>query len=162
MNSENPKRRYLRFSLAFLAIIFLVAGGIAAYGAYKKTEGEKNIQRIVDGLKREEEKLYQQQLADTYGGTTPQETLRMYIDAVEKGDYELASKYFVIERREKWKEELMGIAQVKKISNFLTPLYKALKSRGEYSEKGDTYSIHDPVLISFFRYPSGIWKINEI
>ena len=33
-------------------------------------------------------------VADTYGGKTPQETLDMFISAVEKGDYELASKYF--------------------------------------------------------------------
>ena len=44
--------------------------------------------------------------ADTYGGKTPQETLDMFISAVEKGDYELASKYFVVERQNKELEDL--------------------------------------------------------
>ncbi len=34
--------------------------------------------------------------ADTYGGKTPEETLGMFIDALKKGDVELASKYFVL------------------------------------------------------------------
>ena len=35
--------------------------------------------------------------ADTWGGKTPQETLDLFIDALRKGDVELASKYFLIE-----------------------------------------------------------------
>jgi hypothetical protein len=38
--------------------------------------------------------------ADTYGGATPEETLKLFIDALEKKDYELASKYFVVEEQE--------------------------------------------------------------
>lgn len=37
--------------------------------------------------------------ADTYGGATPEETLKLFIDALEKKDYELASKYFVVEEQ---------------------------------------------------------------
>ena len=44
--------------------------------------------------------------ADTYGGATPEETLKLFIDALEKKDYELASKYFVAEEQGKQKNVL--------------------------------------------------------
>ncbi|MEK7128882.1 MAG: hypothetical protein AAB858_00880, partial [Patescibacteria group bacterium] len=86
----------------------------------------------------------------------------MYIDAVEKGDYELASKYFVLDKQEEWKSELLEIEQVDKINIFLNPLKNAIKSKGEYSENKKTFSFHDPILISMKIYPNGIWKIIEI
>lgn len=43
---------------------------------------------------------------DTYGGDTPEETLQLFIDALKKGDVELASRYFVITEQEKAKVDL--------------------------------------------------------
>jgi hypothetical protein len=37
--------------------------------------------------------------ADTYGGATPEETLRLFVEALEKKDYVLASRYFVVEEQ---------------------------------------------------------------
>jgi hypothetical protein len=38
---------------------------------------------------------------DSYGGSTPEETLRLFIEALEAKDYDLASKYFVVENQPK-------------------------------------------------------------
>ncbi|MEK7083363.1 MAG: hypothetical protein AAB972_04260, partial [Patescibacteria group bacterium] len=46
---------------------------------------------------------------DTYGGTTPEETLRLFIDALKKEDIDLAAKYFVIDRQEELKNNLQII-----------------------------------------------------
>ena len=46
---------------------------------------------------------------DTYGGSTPEETLQLFIDALKKGNVELASKYFVVEKQEKLAEDLTRI-----------------------------------------------------
>lgn len=43
--------------------------------------------------------LEAQYRADNYGGTTPEETLRLFIEALERKDYVLASKYFVVENQ---------------------------------------------------------------
>ena len=43
---------------------------------------------------------------DTHGGDTPEETWNMFIDALEKGDVELASKYFVVEKQEEMANEI--------------------------------------------------------
>lgn len=46
----------------------------------------------------------QLQLNDKVGGDTPEETVDLFIAALKKGDYDLASKYFVIDEQEKWKK----------------------------------------------------------
>ena len=43
---------------------------------------------------------------DPYGGATPEETLALYIEALEKGDFDLAVKYYVPEMQEKVAAEL--------------------------------------------------------
>jgi len=52
--------------------------------------------------------LEAQYRADTYGGATPEETLRLFIEALEKRDYELAAKYSVPEKQE---EDLKKMSQ---------------------------------------------------
>lgn len=37
---------------------------------------------------------------DQYGGATPEETLRLFVEALESKDYELATKYYHIEKQE--------------------------------------------------------------
>ena len=100
--------------------------------------------------------------ADTYGGKTPQETLDMFISAVEKGDYELASKYFVVERQDKWKDDLVSIAKDNKLNIFLNPLKEARNNIGEYSENKKIYLINNPISVDLIIYPSNLWKIDEI
>jgi len=48
--------------------------------------------------------LEAQYRADTYGGSTPEETLGLFIKALEAKDYELAAKYFVVENQNESKE----------------------------------------------------------
>ena len=46
---------------------------------------------------------------DSYGSSTPEGTLALFVDALKQGDAELASKYFVVEKRE------LGFSQIKTI-----------------------------------------------
>lgn len=43
---------------------------------------------------------------DTYGGKTPEETLQLFVDALKKGDTELASKYFVLDKQKEMANDL--------------------------------------------------------
>ena len=49
---------------------------------------------------------------DNYGGETPEETLELYIKALENKDFELASKYFVLEDQGREFEELVSLEDV--------------------------------------------------
>lgn len=155
-------------------MIFLAFGIIVALRVYEaeklaKEQAKKQVEsavRIVEEIKKREEELYQKQLADTYGGKTPQETLRLYIDAVEKGDYELASKYFVIEKQEKELKSFEGVSAVK-VQNYLLLLKKSINETGSYYPRdymgdGKEFIIDKPIYVRMQIYPSGIWKIIEI
>ncbi|MDP3710849.1 MAG: hypothetical protein Q8R29_03995, partial [bacterium] len=55
---------------------------------------------------KEAQRLIKEYNEDPYGGNTPEETLQLFIDALKKGDTDLASKYFVMEKWSKKTEEL--------------------------------------------------------
>jgi hypothetical protein len=57
-------------------------------------------------MQAEEKALEAQYRADTYGGATPEETLRLFVEALEKKDFELASKYVVPENRAQFTMDL--------------------------------------------------------
>ncbi|MFA5001266.1 MAG: hypothetical protein WC531_03560 [Candidatus Paceibacterota bacterium] len=46
---------------------------------------------------------------DNYGSTTPEGTLALFVEALKQGDANLASKYFVVEKRDS------GLAQIEMI-----------------------------------------------
>lgn len=160
--TEKPKWSKLwKFATWFVVVIIVAVAGLWAIGDYEEKRGIKAFEEWAESTKRSFEEFEARKAADTYGGATPQETLRMYIEAVEKGDYELASKYFVLDRQEQTKTGFEG-ASKENIQKYLDTLRQALSSEGSYSSKKDTYGIHVPVLIEFKLYPSDIWKIVEI
>src|SRR3989337_2696826 len=89
-----------RFFIAFLAMIGTAFFLFFAWKIYLWKSG-KEPDLIAEAVRQAEQKDYAIAMADTYGGKTPQETLQMYIDAVEKGDYELAGKNFFGEKQGK-------------------------------------------------------------
>ncbi len=169
-NPENRVEQKLRkpkwFKItvgAFLALFLLISGSVA-WRAISLKRGISQIDKLAESLKQAQEKSLAEQLADTYGGKTPQETLQMYISAVEKGDYELASKYFTLENREKELKSFHDAQNVsgEKISKYLSILNDSLKIGGKYSEDQKYFSFNGTVLIRMILYPNGMWKIIEI
>ena len=89
-----------------LAIGAVVAVGLGAlfFIQYLRDadDPEKQAREYMEAL----EKAYRE---DQYGGNTPEETLQLFIDALKKGDTDLAAKYFVVDEQEKWREKLLDI-----------------------------------------------------
>ena len=164
-NQEGVRKargKYAKILVGTAAVIALVLVAFAGLGMFKQWQMRKGVENFAETLKRLEQEDYRRAMADTYGGKTPQETLQMYIAAVEKGDYELASKYFIGEKQEKWRKELIEIKNVDKTDAFLNPIKVALHKEGEYSMDKKSFSIHEPIAIDFRLYPNGIWKLMEI
>ncbi len=92
------------FWVGLLALIF----GAWYLNGYFKWVGEQAGKNSENILAYTYWKVTQQQQAeledaykkDTYGGATPEETLKLFVQALEKKDYELASKYFVVEKQQ--------------------------------------------------------------
>ena len=159
-----PQGKVVKVLLVAAAAILLIFIFVlwSSYGAYRRQQqGEKRVNELAQELENLEKQALGKKAADKIGGKTPQETLDLFISAVEKGDYELASRYFVIERQA---AELKSLQNSKKenINNATAMLRQANFSEGGYSLNKDTFSVHDPLLVSFILYPSGNWKIEEI
>lgn len=89
------------FILAVLAAF--VIWGMLKSGPWLR---EWQNRRAASAFKKQMEELYRN---DKYGGKTPEETFDMFIAALEKGDVELASKYFVLDKQEGWRQSLIAI-----------------------------------------------------
>ena len=162
-NIEKPKKTYWKFVAGFLGIIVVIGGGFFVWNGYLSSEAksrrqmEKQYEVYMEWEKRYLDALKQ----DTYGGKTPEETLKMFIDALKKEDIELASKYFIGDNQE---EELRSFdgATDENINKVINLLKLSIKNNGGYSWDEKFFSIDKPLYVSFKIYPNGIWKIIEI
>src|SRR3989344_4434656 len=114
-----------------LAIGAVVAVGLGAlfFIQYLRDadDPEKQAREYMEAL----EKAYRE---DQYGGNTPEETLQLFIDALKKGDTDLAAKYFIIDEQEKIREDLLGA----KNSNNLENVIKRIESLKLNKRDGDS------------------------
>ena len=177
-SEEKKPKRFLKLLIVFL---ILVAAGVVIWfvgetyinpEAKQEREAERNYEKYIAWEKTYEDAMRQ----DTYGGKTPEETLRMFIDALKKGDIDLASKYFMLDTNEKspnyltrrevekilWEKQKEGeIERIKTlvegaISNPETPMYE-----GDFGfsikENGEVISSINMRLNKF----SNVWKIES-
>lgn len=153
-------KTWLRVTLALFAG-FLAFFAVAYFKDWQYRRGLDESRQMYDEW---QEEFYQQALADNVGGKTPQDTLRMYIEAVEKGDYELASKYFILEKQ----AEELKIFQDKKykqedLDNYIKILKQVLaEETGAYSWDNKMFGYDGRILVDLALYPSGVWKLIEI
>ena len=145
-------------------ILIVVSALLIAYGAdaYRKLKVSSELEKQNQAA-AEAEKKYNE---DTYGGKTPEETLALFIDALKKGDTDLASKYFILDEQAKWKANLQKV----KDGNELSAMAKDLGRPKEKKALGDTrfvfYIYNDAnqlaLAIDIARGPNGIWKILDL
>lgn len=113
------------FKFSGVGALIVVLGLSILYGVQylrQKYNPEYQAEQLVKGL----EKQYAE---DTYGGDTPEETLRLFIDALKKGDTDLAAKYFVLDKQGEWKKELAKIKEGGLLDVLLKDIERATKYR---------------------------------
>lgn len=99
----HEKKKKSKIIIAFLVIAGLAAGYVLGVIGYIKVIGPYVAEIKYKAFLEEYLKPYKE---DFVGGETPEQTIDLFIEALKKGDYELASKYFVVERQEEWKKNL--------------------------------------------------------
>ena len=143
-------------ALAGIAVfLFAVGYGLSWYGEY-------SFNKDLQAIKKEAERPY---LEDTYGGKTPKETLELFIAAIEKEDFDLASKYFIINKQEGWRDRLVK-GEKQKLYNWID-LLKTAQDRGSLWDGNFQMEVKNAaesanLIIDFIKYPQGIWKIQEM
>jgi len=142
----------------------LIAGfGIGAIFAIDytrhRTSGEYRALKEVEKLKKE-------YAEDPYGGDTPEETLRLFIDALKKGDTDLATRFFVIDKQDEWKEDLAKI----KDKGLLDEMVKDLGTAKRGKDISGTNTIFSAVnkeneviaMINIVKAQNNKWKIQDL
>ena len=136
---------------------------------------EQNLQKYTSGMEAFEAAMK----ADTYGGKTPEETLAMFVDALKKGDIDLASKYFMLDTntqspdyltRRKWESGLNDLENNNGISNIVLAIESKATSTSrnlgtptlfEFVVYNDKEVINNSIDLRLNKY-SGVWKIESM
>ncbi len=149
------------FSIILIILIFF-AGEITGYWLktiYDAVKAAYYWDQYLYGL----EKPYRE---DIYGGDTPEETLQMFLDALRKGDIELAAKYIDVDHREKEYEYLKDLKNSNKFNEIVAE-YSKLKKDEVLSEDLVTFATYRNgelfLLVSLERNTfTNKWKISEL
>jgi len=162
-DDDGMLRNVLKFGVGGLVLAAVAVGVLflADYIRYRSSPEYRAEQYLKDLERRYRE--------DPYGGSTPEETLQLFIDALKKGDIELASKYFVVEEQDK---RLAYLREVKEggnadvlIDELSFPYIKRVFGTNDDSHYIlDIYNSKDDTHIQFdvAKSPSGVWKIVDL
>jgi len=121
----------------------------------------------VKKILRESEDIYRN---DWIGGKTPQETLNMFISALEANDVALATSYFMPDdagSREKWRKVLQGAYDRGSFSSAIDDFKKATPAKERIignrfygfatrNENGDV------ILDISLQFNGNVWKIDNL
>jgi len=192
MNGDGGKNFFNRGSFKIglthwlgTAIVAIVAGFVI-FGLLRGQEFLASFlaDRETNKAIKELERPYRE---DKYGGKTPEETFDLFLGALRKGDIELASKYFVIDKQEGWRNTLQELKNDKEMGDFISSLenYKKIwvvskKTNTEIvytyelEEGAQTTTLPNGQKVSFpagkYKYDivleknpfSGVWKLVRI
>jgi hypothetical protein len=176
LNNQPKKRRVawiIIASIVILVALFLSLGGYDAIKQYYSNLQERNgMSQLIKGYEDAMDTISKTLTEDTYGGGTPQETLDMFIDALEKGDIELAGKYFSLDvnlSRQKWEDALADSYENDEISKIVdllkklkpSPEQSILKTEYEFIVLGDS-GLADYILHMSLNEHSKVWKIESM
>lgn len=154
-------KHFWKFLVGLLAM--MLVGLSLAYGTswYEKQQLKATTLKQQQGYAAYEARY----LNDTYGSTTPEGTLQLFIDALKKNDIDLAVKYIFIDEREKVKTDLEQVQVGSGFSNLvsrfsLLRLSKKDEDRAFFLMTGTNNELQSQVLVK--KNSIGIWKIVDL
>ena len=152
---------------------FLQAGAIAIVGAaifwgvgYYRMRSSPEYKQL-----RELKEMKERYMAYTYGGDTPEETLQLFIDALKKGDIDLASKYFVLDKQEEWRGRMDQIRTKDKLSSMVNDLSRPASKypliKGDENSNTFIFEIRNDkndliAQMSVAKSPNNKWKRTDL
>ena len=144
-----------------LGILFVALASAIIYGiGYWKYQNSPEY-RAEQNLKKLEKKYAE----DPYGGETPEETLRLFIDALKKGDTDLAAKYFILDKQEEWQEDLAKLQEKNLLDETILDLEKVKLSKKTEETAFFTLADENNIAISQLIIDKNLinnkWKISE-
>ncbi|MBU4348466.1 hypothetical protein KJ671_03155 [Patescibacteria group bacterium] len=167
-NSEKiVGKSYIKHILTLLVMIIVVGGGYWSWNNYLSPLAKINAEE------KQRIEAYDKYLDifrnDTYGGQTPQETLDLFVEALEKGDMELASKYFMQDDDgsvDEWRKGLLAMNN-EQISGAINLIRKGrlvlVNNIGDKIVAFELYDTNDELGAYIELANSGkLWKIRSL
>ncbi len=108
---------------------------------------QKRQEIYVNKLKEEVAQMEALEKADTYGGKTPEETLDLYIEALKKGDIELAAKYSRVDQQEEEIEDLKMATSRDGDLNYVIDFVYEIKKNGKKACDADSCSFTQEFIV---------------
>lgn len=156
-----PRNRKLIWGGIILAVLILAVIGWQ-YWQYINSPYYQQMKavKILEKMAKE---------SDKWGGKTPEETVRLFTEAVKKSDFDLASKYSISSLETEIKDTLNGYKNSEYWDDYLIWLGNLKKNTNPDQDFGSNSVIYESfdekgrrvIFISLFRSESGTWKINE-
>lgn len=133
--------------------------------------------------RRQTEEMQKSYKNDQYGGITPEETIDLFVAALlEEGicpttkkspcGVDLASRYFIIPKRESWKKTLGEYKKQNFLASFASELQVAKLNWERVDRKSPNVAEYNYSTVleknsfnniaRFEKYPSGVWKISGL
>ena len=152
-----------------LVLIVVVVAGWAVYYFWLGASVPQDYQQGMSFIENYEKLMRE----DIYGGKTPEETLKLFVEALKKEDVELASKYFMLDdegSRERWVERLGELKEKKLLEQMAEDIEKKakpdLESRLYESDFNfvvlkEDGSIGAEINMELNKF-SGLWKIESL
>jgi len=159
--------------IGVVVVLILVGAGWYGYGKWQdamilekfQTGGEKAL--TGEEFLRLGDILLKKYASDTYGSTTPEGTLELFVTALKAGDADLASKYFIPEKQ---KQAVLDIEEINKNNRMDAVILdisgydrKACDDKNiectfsRYYKDRDVYSLIDFIL----NQETKVWKITN-
>ncbi len=151
-------KNVLKFLGIAVGIVIVGAGALwgVQYWQYRTSPEYRALQDLKN--------LQKQYAEDPYGGNTPEETLRLFIDALKKGDTDLASKYFILDKQEEWRNDLLIIKEKGLLDEMVRDLENT-KLENKDSETARYFFVTEENLSSpvvLVKSVNGKWKIRTL
>lgn len=153
-------KRVLLFLLGALALAFIGFGALLGIRYFEKSRNSEQSE-AAEQLKR----LGQEARNDPYGGITPEETLQLFIDALKKGDVDIASKYFVFDEQDKFRKILVNIKNKGNLDKMIDDLRKSKLSQRDdkaYVTLTDEKRVVISEMVMYRSEENHRWKISEL
>lgn len=150
-------------AILVIAVIFLLGVIIWWANIVPKLNQRYQEYKVLSGI----EKLKQSYREDTLGGTTPEETLKMFLVAFKSGDLNLASKYFIPEKQAEYLVKMQNWVRIGRKEYILNLLSQAKWSgqSGIAQDQMDVWNKDNELEMSVFFFQnenSKKWKLKSI
>jgi len=147
--------------LAVVLVQIIVIAWIIVFWQYRAYLQARTLSELTIALHNAELKTYERQAAGDFGGAIPKDTLNMYIAAVERGDYRVASTYFVRDMRQDELRRFVG-ADIVSIREFTALLKQASLSVNSARPEGKIFRNAVPIAFVMRQAENGVWQFESI